>query len=129
MALLGKVRLSISTVSIILLRFTTSIKTTLKIECQRKMYFYAGVNKIIEKLAKFLDVWIYQSLISREYRLLQTYFHTIKKSSNLMCSRHVFVHSVCNSYSETSFRLCTPYYKRIVAWYALLITVLFLLNI
>ena len=35
MALLGKVRLSISTVSIILLRFATNIKTTLKIEFEK----------------------------------------------------------------------------------------------
>ena len=127
MALLGKVRLSISTVSIILLRFTTNIKTTLKIEFQRNILPHLA--KIIKNFSKFLEVWIYQSMISREYQLPKTSFHTIKKSSNLMSSRHLFVHSVCNSYSETSFRLCTPYYKRIVAWYALLITVLFLLNI
>ena len=64
MALLGKVRLSISTVSIILLRFTTNIKTTLKIEFQRNV----------------LQCWTkqnYRKLI-KIYRLRQAYFHMIE---------------------------------------------------
>ena len=77
MALLGKVRLSISTVSIILLRFATNIKTTLKIEFQRIVlphWTKQNYRKLI-KISRGINIL---SSMCREHNSLKHIFIQLK---------------------------------------------------